>query len=45
MGFLIEPRLPRPLRKLVRPLTQVTIDRLARDTGHHFAQLRDGGVR
>lgn len=43
--FLIEPRLPRWLHKLVRPGTQATIDRLARDTKIHLAQLRDGAVR
>ncbi|PSR66447.1 SRPBCC family protein [Nocardia sp. MDA0666] len=43
--FLIEPRLPRPLQKLARPVTQVTIDRLARDTTTHLGQVRDGGVR
>ncbi|CRZ17229.1 SRPBCC family protein [Mycolicibacterium neworleansense] len=43
--FLIEPRLPRPLHKLVRPATQATINRLARDTRTHLSQLRDGDVR
>ncbi|MGW5574177.1 SRPBCC family protein [Nocardia thailandica] len=43
--FLIEPRLPRPVQKLLRPVTQATIDRIARDTTTHLAQLHDDGVR
>lgn len=43
--FLIEPGLPRPLQKLLRPVTQATIDRIARDTRTHLAQLHDGGAR
>ncbi|VFA91259.1 Uncharacterised protein [Nocardia farcinica] len=42
--FLIEPRPPRPLRKLLLPVTQATTDRVARDTTTHLARLCDGGV-